>query len=486
MKSVAVFFLLPALLLAQPEHKSETSSQTSTGKCNPNIVSSGSGQVKVEITDACNDDPQALRSLTEKVQKLVGKYPKIIDRLQELLNKDDVELAQKAQEVDDWIKRFNELSAQLGQSPADGELSKREADALHNGDLALAERLQKELIAREEDLTAQNQFNLGQLLELRFEPTEALAQYKKAYDYRSEDVRYGQAYGDLLGRQNRYAEAIRIYEHVLKIRRELASANPHAYQPDLARTQNDLGLLYTEMQRFKDAEKTTREALQTFRDLAKANPHTYQNDIAVTLNDLGDLYSEMQRPKDAEDAYTEELQTFRDLANSNPQAYKPYIALALDNLGLLYGNTQRTKQAEDAYTEALQIQRDLAKANTQAYSLLVAVTLDNLGFLYSNSQRPTKAEAKYMEALQTFRDLASANPQAYSPYVAVALNNLGKLYLAEGQKSEATPFCSEAASIYKQLVTDNPVTYGPLEQTVCVQQSNLMQTEIMPPLPTIP
>lgn len=160
MRLVFIVLLLPVCSLAQAQAAGKVNSQTSTGNCSPNIVSSGSGSVTVQMRSSCgNVDPRVLTKLTESLQQFLAQNPKTITNLNELLELKDVQLEEKGKEVEEWIGKYNELSQQLKERPADDELSKQAADALHQGDLQRAEQLLNDLLTKEEkqvDLTAQN------------------------------------------------------------------------------------------------------------------------------------------------------------------------------------------------------------------------------------------------------------------------------------------------------------------------------------------
>jgi tetratricopeptide (TPR) repeat protein len=363
-------------------------------------------------------------------------------------------------EANEWKDKYQDLTLRLADTAVSDGLKRKAEELLKDGKLDEAGRVLDEELAGEEkqvDQIARNHFDRAQLFELQFRPLQALPHYEKAWNYRSNDSNYGQAYAMLLAKQRDYAKAEPVFEKVLQIRRELAKAKPQAYLPDVAETLNDLGVLYLDTQRLKEAADAYTEALQIRRELAKANPEAYLPDIAQTLNNLGILYNETQRLKESADAYTEALQIRRELAKANPQAYLPDVAETLNDLGVLYRDTQRLKEAADANTEALQSYRELAKANPQAYLPDVAQTLNNLGVLYRDTQRLKEAADAYTEALQIRRELAKANPQVYLPDVAQTLNNLGVLYKAAGRDSEAAEACSEAAAIVEE-VTGRPIS----------------------------
>ena len=107
---------------------------------------SGSAPVEVRFIGSCNGiDPQLVLKLTKNVEKFLAQFPKTIVNLNELLDKKNVELAQKVLEVEDWTKKYLRVSQQLAAQPNDDELSKRASDAMKEGNLGRAEVLLKEL-----------------------------------------------------------------------------------------------------------------------------------------------------------------------------------------------------------------------------------------------------------------------------------------------------------------------------------------------------
>ena len=71
-----------------------------------------------------------------------------------------------------------------------------------------------------------------------------------------------------------------MYKSALAIRERLAKANPQAYEPDLARSYNNLAILYRATQRLSESEAMYKSALAIRERLAKANPKVYEVDLA--------------------------------------------------------------------------------------------------------------------------------------------------------------------------------------------------------------
>ena len=265
--------------------------------------------------------------------------------------------------------------------------------------------------------------------------------------------------GLLLSNNNETKQAQVCYQEALEIKRDLAKKNPQAYNPDLAGTLNNLANLLSNNNEIKQAKDCYQEALDIYRALAKKNPQAYNPDLAGTLNNLGHLLRKKNEIERAKDCYQKALDIRRALAKKNPQAYNPYLALTLNNLGALFHKHNEPKQAKDCCQEALDIYRALAKKNPQAYNPDLAMTLNNLGLLLSNNNEIKQAQIYYQETLDIYRAFAKKNPQAYNPYLAMTLNNLAVLYYQINNRKEAEQAYKEALAIRKILAENNPSAY---------------------------
>jgi len=259
----------------------------------------------------------------------------------------------------------------------------------------------------------------------------------------------------------KHGDAEKEYGEALEIRRKLAEASPEAYLPDVAMTLGNLGNLHSATGKHGDAEKEYGEALEKYRQLAESSPEAYQPDVATTLNNLGNLHQITGKHGEAEKEYGEALEKYRQLAESSPEAYLPDVAGTLNNLGNLHQITDKHGEAEKEYGEALEIRRHLAETSPEAYLLYVARTLNNLGVLHWNTGKHGDAEKEYGEALEIRRKLAEASPEAYLPDVAATLNNLGVLHWNTGKHGDAEKEYGEALEIRRKLAEASPEAYLP-------------------------
>ena len=282
---------LLVVMLGVSTAQAATMTQTTAGWCSPAV-----GHTQGDVTIICQ-----------------GVDPKALARLNELLDKKDLELQEKIREAEEWTRKYHELSQRLAEEGRDNALARQAEVLLKEGKLEDAGALLDRMIASGEavvERVASNHFNRAQIFALQFKPLEALPHYETAYRYRPNNPEYAHRYALVLQNQNRHADAERIYQANLKTFRELAETTPSTYLSSVAMTLNNLAVLYSETQRLKEAEDAYQEVLSIRRPLAQANPPAYLPDVARTLMNLANLYRNTQRLKEAEDAYQEALTTF--------------------------------------------------------------------------------------------------------------------------------------------------------------------------------
>ena len=251
--------------------------------------------------------------------------------------------------------------------------------------------------------------------------------------------------GVLYNNTQRYKEIEKMYLSALKIYQRLTAANPQVYEPDLAMTQNNLGLLYSDIRRYEESEEMHLSAVEIYQRLTIVNPQVYEPDLAMAQSNLGTLYKDTRRYEDSEKLCLSAMEIRRRLAAANPQVYEPDLAMTQYNLGCLYSDTQRYEDSEKMYLSAMEIRRRLAVANPQVYEPDLADTQYNLGCLYYNIQRYEDSEEMYLSALEVYQRLTAVNPQVYEPYLVRACNNLSFLFLAQGNFEEAERYAREGS-----------------------------------------
>ena len=274
-------------------------------------------------------------------------------------------------------------------------------------------------------------------------------------------------YGCFLQTNKRYDLAEARYRENLDICQRLAAISPYAYEPGLAGTQNNLGLLCSDTQRYEDSEEMYLSGVEIYQRLSVVNPQVYEPGLATTQNNLGLLYSDIRRYEESEEMHLSAVEIYQRLTIVNPQVYEPDLAMAQSNLGTLYKDTRRYEDSEKLCLSAMEIRRRLAAANPQVYEPDLAMTQYNLGCLYSDTQRYEESEEMYLSAMEIYRRLAAANPQVYEPDLADTQYNLGCLYYNIQRYEESGEMYLSAVEVYQRLTAVNPQVYEPYLVRAC-------------------
>ena len=211
---------------------------------------------------------------------------------------------------------------------------------------------------------------------------------------------FGYAY--FLAENNQFDASIKYHSKVLTICENLVIQHPEAYLPNLAMTQNNLALLYSDTNQLQEAEVLYKKALTIRKNLAMQNPEAYLPDLATTQFNLANLYSYTNRLQEAEELYRKALTISESLAEQYPEAYLPDVATTQNNLAALYYNTNRLQEAEELYKKALTIRERLAEQYPEAYLPNVAMTQNNLAILYYQMGYQEEALTMIQEALEKY------------------------------------------------------------------------------------
>jgi tetratricopeptide (TPR) repeat protein len=269
-----------------------------------------------------------------------------------------------------------------------------------------------------------------------------------------------------LGRQD---EAVAMLSsRSIAIYRQLAQANPHEYEPGLARALNNLGIHWRNAGRLNEAMALFREAVEVNRRLARGNAAAHDPELAITLNSLGNLLLEMGQHDQALLIVKEAVEVNRRLAAANPDAHEHNLAMALNTLGSSLQLLAKGRDALPPTEEAVEICRRLTAANPEAHEPTLALALDNLGTrlaMAATLEGRDQAEAAALalssteEAVGIFRRLAASSPARFEHDLARSLNNLATWLAQVSRVDEAVTVAEEGIAIRRRLAADNPAAH---------------------------
>jgi tetratricopeptide (TPR) repeat protein len=422
-------------LLAAPQAVTE---QITSGPCSPTIAN-----IAGDVTLTC-----------------IGVTAHALEALNVQIARKKLDIRAAVREANLWVDRYREVEKALREASADRELSRKAQEYLEAGEIDKAGEILDRILEtdeRDEDRIAANHYYRALIFELQFQPLEALPHFEKAHQYRPDDMRYTNAYANVLWRENRATAARALFESNLRKLREVVQSQP-AQLPNLARTLQSLGNLYTRAKEFPKAESALREALDIRVKLAVSEPK-YEADIAAIENQLGALYIQTDRLTEARSALGESLTRSRAMARQNPNVYEPEVASVLHNLGSLYCRLGQVTECERAYKDAEEAWRKLAK-RTPAYRADLARTLNALGVMYRETKKPERSVDALNEASEIRADLAAQNPDAYLPETADTIRNLAILVAGVGDNQQAERLYDKAVGIFRALAEQDRASFG--------------------------
>jgi tetratricopeptide (TPR) repeat protein len=224
--------------------------------------------------------------------------------------------------------------------------------------------------------------------------------------------------------QGRYAEAERLYQRAIRIRRKALGPE----HPAVAQTLSNLALLHHRQFRYRKAERLYRRALEIRRKSLGPN----DPGVATVLNNLGGLYRAMRRYRQAESLFLEALAIFEIASGSECSG----VAQSLNNLGGLYRLQGELDRAEPLLRRALEIrEKELGPDHPT-----VARSLSNLALLYVAQKRFGPAEELYVRAIRILEDAF----EHHHVDAAEVMANYSKLLRAVGREDDAAAMAAKA------------------------------------------
>ena len=194
------------------------------------------------------------------------------------------------------------------------------------------------------------------------------------------------------------------------------------------------------------------EAVANWRQLAAANPAAYEAALAGALSALSGLMSNAGRARDAVAVAEEAVDLLRRLAAVNPAAHGSTVmrnALfnitgALFNAGAPRGSSGRDKRR---LRKSRSISPRLTRPHTGATCSITSPSVALFG-------RELGLSVDAMD-VTVYRRLAAANAKAFEIYLAMSLHNLSVDCQETGDLQQAMATAEEAVIICRRLLAAN-------------------------------
>ncbi len=220
-----------------------------------------------------------------------------------------------------------------------------------------------------------------------------------------------------------------------------------------ARFRNNLGIDLALAGRPTEALEEITESVRLSRELARADPAAYEPELGRTLANLAvQALPAEQRRAAAQEAVTIAR---RWATAADPIRRDVELAGALDNLSLSLSGLGQHREALAPAGEAVEIRRRQAQLAPGAYEPYLGEVLLNLSLRLSHVGHHDEALAAAEEAVTLLQRLASCDATAHRPQLPSALGILGLARLAVGQFDNAVDTHSLATSIARDLGAHN-------------------------------
>ncbi|KAI0213397.1 Nephrocystin-3 [Lamellibrachia satsuma] len=210
---------------------------------------------------------------------------------------------------------------------------------------------------------------------------------------------------------------------------------------DLARTLNEIGVLYYLQNSIETAESFFKRSLE-MRESLVGPEHP---DFAQSLSNLAGLYNDRRQYDKAEPLYEQAL----DIRRKHFSADHPNVGSIIKNLAMMYKKMGKLDKAKVLYIEMVEIRERSFGINHPA----VATVLVNLAVLHSQQGNHTLALPLYERAQKIYEDSLGPN----HPRVAETLRNLALLKYDQGEYETAAKLYKRATEIKESDPSIYPV-----------------------------
>lgn len=260
-------------------------------------------------------------------------------------------------------------------------------------------------------------------------------------------------------RTDRHAQAVAAATDAVTLWRQLAAADPAAYQRYVAGTLITLTDALGLAGRDDEAIAAATESVTLLRQLADADPVTHQPFLGGAFATLAEALRVVGRHDEAVGVATDAVTLRRQLAAADPVTHQPYLADAWTTLAQALRVVGRYDEAVRAATEAVALRRGLEAAEPDVGRLYLANALTILALVLGQVGRYDEAVGTANRAVDLRRQLVRDDPAAHPQYLANALVALSDALRRAGRYGEAVIAATEAVAILRELAHADPTAH---------------------------
>ena len=395
------------------------------------------------------------------------QYLKFFKQVSHFLNTDEDKISFYHKSLKDWLMSeeadeyvvepilgYNVLAKACNYAYLQNKMSLNDYECsymisfLRKSDIVEKERLLTQILVDEKYAKVLLEKAKDYLLKLRYPIAEVLVRqaieiFNNCEEKQGSSVELAQAYyvlAEVLLAVMRLMEAEQAYKRAIAIWEDLARENLSEHKSDLAKSYNNLGILFGITGRFDKSEEIYKKAIVLWEELTKEQPSIFKSYLIKCYEDLGVIFCITDHDNEAEETYKKAIVLWEKLTKENPLAYNDILAKSYNDLGkLLSSHSDRLMEAEEAYKKAIAIQEELVKENPGFYKSVLVRSYNDLGKLLSSySNRLGEAKEAYKKAIAVQEELVRENPTVHNKTVLEnSYDELGSLLSGNEQYAEA-------------------------------------------------
>eukprot|EP00003_Mantamonas_plastica_P020179 TRINITY_DN3262_c0_g1_i7.p1 TRINITY_DN3262_c0_g1~~TRINITY_DN3262_c0_g1_i7.p1 ORF type:complete len:448 (+),score=144.18 TRINITY_DN3262_c0_g1_i7:640-1983(+) len=198
-----------------------------------------------------------------------------------------------------------------------------------------------------------------------------------------------------------------------------------------------------------DRHETAIQCQSQALDIRKSAHGEQHPEVARTLNDLAVLYDDSEQPEQAEQCYREALESRRATLGEHHQE----VAQSLMNLAGLCLDQGRLEESASLYEQAVDVFRVLTK-ETGTDQIEVVTALNHLAHLRNRQDDFLGAEGQFLESIKICESIAAAGIDT-KKFLAETREQLGLLYKQEGRYDSAAAYFQEALDLREKFQHEN-------------------------------
>lgn len=227
--------------------------QSTQGHCSPSVA-----DVEGDVTIVCE-----------------GVDPRVVERLNELLDLKQLQLDEMIIEANRWMERYRSLLRSLSASTASSIILSEINELISDGKFDQATEIVEEILEAENEIIeklAQANVIRAILYELEYDNASALAHYRQAYLHRPEDNYFAWEYAHSLRANEYYQQSNEIFEQIVG---RILGAETEPEESDLMILSSQVGMCQNlhDLEEYDDSIEICSEGLNSLIELQSSEHH---------------------------------------------------------------------------------------------------------------------------------------------------------------------------------------------------------------------